>query len=308
MNSLKQLMTLPLSEQNNKYILIFKTYLLGEKGFPRTTISAYLLDVEEFFMYIEQKLKLTDIKLVNRTAIRSFMSQLQELGYKKSSISRKVSALKIFFKLMIRKNIINSNPLQYTTTIKKDRLLPTFLTKEEVTKLLDLISSNNLTNSRDRAILELMYSSGLRISELASLNESDLDIYEGLVTVLGKGSKERIVPVGDVALNFLRNYLKFKSQSKFNEKALFINRYGRRLSVRGIRKIVAHWVKTASLHKKVSPHTFRHTFATHLLESGCDLRSIQEMLGHKSLSTTNVYTHVTLERLKNVYEKTHPRR
>lgn len=308
MNNLKQLLTQKVSEQNKKYLLIFKTYLVGEKGFPRTTVNSYLLDIEEFFLYIEQKLNLTDITKVNRVIIRSFMAQLQELGYKKSSIARKISALKIFFKLLLRKKIIPTNPLLYTPTIKKSRPLPNFLTKEEINKLFDIVNMDSFVHSRDRAILELLYSSGLRISEIVSLNESDIDIYEGIVRVLGKGGKERIVPVGDIALECIRNYLKLKRQLNIPEKALFVNRYGKRLTARGIRKNVYKWIKIASLHKKVSPHTFRHTFATHLLESGCDLRSIQEMLGHKSLSTTNIYTHITLERLRDVYEKSHPRK
>lgn len=308
MKNLKKIVPNDLSEQNKKYLLMFKSYLIGEKGFPKTTVDSYTLDVEEFLLYIEKKLNIKDIRDVNRTVIRSFMSELQGLDYKKSSISRKVSAIKIFFRLLLRKKIIFVSPLIYISNIKKEKMLPVFMTKQEINDLLEFVLPNNFVNARNRAILELLYSSGLRISEVVSLDEPDLDMYEGLVTVMGKGLRERIVPVGEVALEYLRKYLKFKLEFGISNKALFVNKYGKRLSVRMVRKIISSLLKRLSIHKKISPHTFRHTFATHLLERGCDLRSIQEMLGHKSLSTTNIYTHVTVERLKDIYEKTHPRK
>ncbi len=192
--------------------------------------------------------------------------------------------------------------------IKKLKRLPTFLTKEEISNLFSLIEPEDFMSARDRAILELLYSSGLRISELTQLTEYDIDLYEGLVTVKGKGNKERVVPVGDVAIKYIKEYLRYKHQFNPNEKYLFLNKFGKNLSIRGVRKIILRWIKKASIHKKVTPHTFRHTFATHLLESGCDLRSIQEMLGHQSLSTTNIYTHLTIERLKKIYQEAHPRK
>jgi site-specific recombinase XerD len=209
---------------------------------------------------------------------------------------------------LLAKKYISSNPALYISNIKKEKILPSFLSKNEVEKLLSLIEPKDFKTSRDRALLELLYSSGLRISEVAKLLESDIDLYEGSVLVKGKGNKERIVPVGDIATRYIREYLKFKHNQGFKNPTLFLNKFGKPLSVRGIRKIITLWVKKASIHKKVTPHTFRHTFATHLLDAGCDLRSIQEMLGHKSLSTTNIYTHVSIERLKKVYEETHPRR
>ncbi len=297
-----------LSDEYNKLIVKFKTFLVGERGFYGNTVNSYILDIEEFLLFITYKLGIKHINEVNKLVIRSFVAELQKLEYKKSSIARKISSLKTFFKFLVKKQIIEKNPLLYIYNVKREKLLPKFLTKEEITKLLELIQPKDFFTSRDRAILELLYSSGLRISELAGLNENDIDMYEGIVTVVGKGNKERIVPVGDVALNYIRQYLNYKTQAGFVNKALFLNKNGKRLTVRGIRGILSKWITLAALHKKVSPHTLRHTFATHLLEAGCDLRSIQEMLGHKSLSTTNIYTHVTLERLKKVYETAHPRK
>ncbi len=306
--NLKQKLKEPLNEKYKTYLVKFKTYLLGERGLSKNTILSYVNDITEFLSFLEQQLHIKDIKQVNRAIIRAFIAELKNLNYKNSSISRKISALKTFFKLLARKSIVSVNPLMYISQIKKEKHLPNFLTKEEIINLLESIEPKDFISLRDRAILELLYSSGLRISEVSELNENDLDLYEGLVVVLGKGNKQRVVPIGDIALHYLIEYLKQKHKIGFNNKALFVNRYGGKISVRGIRKIVSKWVKKACIVKKVSPHSFRHTFATHLLESGCDLRSIQEMLGHKNLSTTNIYTHVTVDRLKKVYEKTHPRK
>lgn len=306
--NLKQKFKKDLSDNYRNYLLKFKTFLVGERCFPKTTIRAYLVDVEEFLLFLEQRLNIKDIVQVNRSVVRSFIAELQSLNYKNSSISRKISVLKIFFKFLTQKNVISTNPLIYITQIKKSKHLPNFLTKDEIIKLLNIIEPKDFISLRDRALFELLYSSGLRISEVVNLDESSIDLYEGLVTVLGKGGKQRIVPVGDVALHYIIEYLKQKTKIFPTNKALFVNRYGNRITDRGIRKLINKWTKKVNITKHISPHTFRHTFATHLLDAGCDLRSIQEMLGHKSLSTTNIYTHTTLERLKKVYEKTHPRK
>ncbi len=297
-----------LPEYYRNLITKFKTYLIAEQNVSNNTVVSYTTDLFEFFNYIFFELKIKNVQVVNRSVVRSYVTKLQNLGYKKSSISRKINSLRTFFKFLVRKKILQTNPLIYLFSIKKEKSLPNFLTKEEIEKLFSLIEPTDFISARDRAILELLYSSGLRISELAQLTEDDIDLYEGLVTVQGKGGKQRSVPVGSVAISCIKEYLKYKYELGIRKKELFLNKFGNRLSVRGIRKIVAKWVKKAAIHKKVSPHTFRHTFATHLLDAGCDLRSIQEMLGHKSLSTTNVYTHLTLERLRNVYEKVHPRK
>jgi integrase/recombinase XerC len=297
-----------LPEYYENLITKFKTYLIAEQNVSNNTVISYVTDLKEFFSYIFFEVKIKNVQDVTKPVVRGYITKLQSLGYKKSSISRKINSLRTFFKFLLRKKILQINPLIYLSSIKKEKSLPSFLTKEEVEKLFSLIQPVDFISARDRAILELFYSSGLRISELAQITEDDIDLYEGLVTVQGKGGKERTVPVGSVAISCIREYLKYKYELGFRKKEMFLNKFGGKLSVRGIRKIVAKWIKKAAIHKKVSPHTFRHTFATHLLDAGCDLRSIQEMLGHKSLSTTNIYTHLTLERLKNVYEKVYPRK
>ncbi|MFN3550388.1 MAG: site-specific tyrosine recombinase/integron integrase [Endomicrobiia bacterium] len=298
-----------LSDEYKILLTKFKTYLIAEKNLAENTIVSYINDLEEFLLFIYNNLKIKNIEQVNKITIRSFIAELQKLNYKRNSISRKVNALKVFFKFLAIKKYIHQNLILYINNVKKEKTLPNFLTKNEIKKLLSLIEPKDFLSSRNRAILELLYSSGLRISELSQLTENDIDLYEGLVYITkGKGNKERVVPVGEIALKFIKEYLNFKYKIGFTNKTLFLNKFGKPLSIRGIRKIISLWVKKASIHKKVTPHTFRHTFATHLLEAGCDLRSIQEMLGHKSLSTTNIYTHLTLERLKKVYEEVHPRR
>jgi len=306
--NLKQKIQQELPNEFKIFLTKFKTYLITECNVAENTLISYLLDLEEFFLFISSVLKIKNISNVNKIVVRSFILELQQLGYKKNSILRKINTLKTFFKFLLAKKYILFNPVLYISNIKKEKTLPNFLSKNEVGKLLSLIEPKDFKTSRDRAILELLYSSGLRISEVTQLLENDIDLYEGLVLVKGKGNKERIVPVGDIAIKFIREYLKLKHKQGFKNPTLFLNKFGKPLSVRGVRKIISLWIKKASIHKKVTPHTFRHTFATHLLDAGCDLRSIQEMLGHKSLSTTNVYTHISIERLKKVYEETHPRR
>ncbi|MCS7231142.1 MAG: tyrosine recombinase [Elusimicrobiota bacterium] len=290
------------------FITKYKTYLIAEKAVSNNTIISYITDLQEFFQYLSTDLNIKSINSVNRTIIRSFISYLQYMGYKKSSIIRKINAIRNFFKFLIFKKYIMSDPTLYLSSIKKEKNLPNFLTKEEINKLFDLIEPKDFFTARDRALFELLYSSGVRISELSQLDEDYIDMENGLIKVKGKGNRERVIPVGDIALKYIKKYLEYKYKNGFKNKELFVNKFGKRISVRGIRKIIMKWIKKASIYKKVSPHTFRHTFATHLLDAGCDLRSIQEMLGHKSLSTTNIYTHITLNRLKKIYEKIHPRK
>ncbi|MCS7151742.1 MAG: tyrosine recombinase [Endomicrobia bacterium] len=297
-----------LTESYKSLLTKFKTFLIAEQCVSKNTLIAYVFDICNFLEYLCVKLKVKSIEDVNKTILRSYISLLQTAGYKRSSIRRKLNAIRTFFKFLVRKKHIKYNPIIYVSSIKREKNLPNFLTKKEVEELLSLIEPKDIFSARDRALMELLYSSGLRISEISELTEDDIDIYEGIVTVRGKGGKERIVPVGDVALIYIKRYLQYKHKEGMKTKYLFINKFGEKISVRSIRNIVSKWVKLAAIHKRVTPHTFRHTFATHLLDAGCDLRSIQEMLGHQSLSTTNIYTHLTLERLKKVYEEIHPRK
>jgi site-specific recombinase XerD len=212
--------------------------------------------------------------------------------------------LRTFFKFLSREGYIKTNPATLLLTPKLDKRLPQFLTEDEINKLLDSPSKDDISGLRDRAIMETFYSTGMRISELVGLNLEDVDFISGVVKVRGKGKKERLLPIGEKALTALRHYL---DKRKEKTKEIFLNKSGTRITDRGVRDILEKYIKLTSLKENISPHTLRHTFATHLLNHGADLRSVQELLGHVNLSTTQIYTHLSTERLKNIYDKTHPR-
>jgi len=225
-----------------------------------------------------------------------------------------VSTARSFFKFLHKEEIIDTNPTLNLITPKIEKKLPYFLYLQEVNKLIETPSRNKLSGIRDRAILEILYGTGIRVSELTNININDIDFNEKIIKVLGKGSKERILPLSNPVIKAIQEYVekrhlfnKDKSAKIINENALFLNRFGGRLTARSIRRIIIKYIKIAGLNKKLSPHVLRHSFATHLLGGGADLRSVQELLGHKSLSTTQIYTHITKERLKEIYQKSHPR-
>ncbi len=286
------------------YIEKFLNYLEIEKNYSSHTVINYKRDLEEFHSYLETNFKGIDVKKIDYFILRKFLSYLNLRKIGKKTISRKISTLKSFFKFLNREGIIESNPATSLLYPKKEKDLPKFLTEEEMARLIDAPQGNDLWSLRDKAILEFLYSTGARVSEVVNLKKDDLDLISGIVKVKGKGRKERILPLGEPAVRALRNYLK---ERKDKSCYLFINRRGGRLSDRGIRLILDKYIKRLSLNCKVSPHTIRHSFATHLLNRGADLRSVQELLGHSSISTTQVYTHLSIEHLKNTYEKTHPR-
>lgn len=239
------------------------------------------------------------------------MAQLQEKGLSKSTVARKLAALRSFYRYLTREEIINANPMTNVTTPKLEKRLPKFLYYQEVEALLNAPDASN-QGQRDKAILETIYGGGLRVSELVGMNMGDIDFSLGYARVFGKGSKERIVPLGGAALRALKQYIscgrkELEAKSISRQEALFLNKYGGRLSARSVRNIVNKYVAQAALTQKISPHALRHSFATHLLEAGADLRSVQELLGHVKMATTQVYTHVTKKQLKTVYQKTHPR-
>lgn len=290
----------------DKRVQDFLDFLATEKGASGHTIKNYGIDLREFMKFVEGK----DLKEVTYLDIRSFLAFLKAREYSKSSISRKLACLRSFFKFLTRENILTQNPAAGIATPKKEKRLPFFLNPDEITKLLEAPSKNSWEEKRDKAILEMLYSSGLRVSELVGLNYDDLDFFGGLVRVRGKGKKERIVPVGQVALKGLRTYLDEKPPKEGAhgiKRPLFISRLGGRLTDRSVRRMILKYVKRTGLGKEVSPHTLRHSFATHMLDRGADLRSVQELLGHANLSTTQIYTHVTTQRLKEAYEAAHPR-
>ncbi|MHC4536220.1 MAG: tyrosine recombinase XerC, partial [Planctomycetota bacterium] len=217
-----------------------------------------------------------------------------------------------FYKFLVKRNQLTSNPVVAVRTPKQDKKLPRFLDYEEVKRLLDTPSLDNWLGARDRAIMETLYSTGIRVSELVALNMDDIDFMGEVVHVRGKGKKERIAPIGSSALQVIQHYMEYRNKRaqnniNFDSKVLFVNKHGRRLSTRSVRRKMDKYLKMAGLDPAISPHTLRHSFATHMLNNGADLRSVQELLGHQSLSTTQVYTHLTTTKLKDVYENAHPR-
>jgi len=276
----------------------FLRYMEVERGASPHTLRAYRKDLELFFDTSGDHIDLSDV--------RGFVASEINRGQKKSTASRRLAALRSFCKYLNREGIMKKNPAKLINSPKLPKQLPRFLTVDEVFGLVEKPEGLGFIEQRDRAMLELMYSSGLRVGELSSLNLDDVNLDEGLVKVMGKGRKERIVPVGGKAQEALRSYLVEKMLQKKGDKALFVSRNGRRLDTRGVRRIVRKYSLALGLQGKVSPHTLRHTFATHLLQSGADLRVIQELLGHSSLSTTQKYTHLDITHLMDIYDKAQP--
>lgn len=285
---------------------LFLSYLTGEKNASPHTVKNYRIDLREFAEFLGSK-PLQDVTYLE---IRSFLAHLQVKEYSKSSISRKLACLRSFFKYLVRENKVAANPVAAISTPKREKKLPVFLTPDEVVQLLDAPSKSKWEEKRDKSILETLYSSGLRVSELMGLNQEDVDLFSGLVRVRGKGKKERIVPLGQMALKAMRSYLEHQSGPRFSRGIkipLYLNRSGGRLTDRSIRRMINKYTRRIGLSKDISPHTLRHSFATHMLDRGADLRSVQELLGHENLSTTQIYTHVTTKRLKEAYDTAHPR-
>jgi integrase/recombinase XerC len=244
--------------------------------------------------------------------IRAYLAFLNEKQYSKATIARKLGTLRSFYKFLVKRNRLSSNPLTAVRTPKQEKKLPRFLEYEEVKTLLETPPADNWLGARDRAILETLYSTGIRVSELVALNMDDIDFLGEIIHVRGKGKKERIAPISSSALQVIQHYMEFRnkraqSSSNFDSKVLFVNKHGRRLSTRSVRRKMDKYLKMAGLDPAISPHTLRHSFATHMLNNGADLRSVQELLGHQSLSTTQVYTHLTTGRIKEVYQSAHPR-
>lgn len=275
---------------------------LETKNFSPHTITAYNRDIRRFLTFANGKNK-KDIKYFDKNLIRAYLSYLQTLSLSKKSILRTIAVLRSFTGFLLKRNIIKTDPFELLPMPKADKTLPRFLAENELEKLISL----DKLSLRDRAIIELLYSSGFRRSEIVSLNVGDIDFYSGVARVMGKGLKERLVPVTTNALEAIKNYLGERKSSSSGETALFLNKNSKRLSGHGLSLILKKMSLEAKLARKITPHEVRHSFATHMLNRGCDLRSLQEMLGHKSLSTTQVYTHVSLKQLKKVYDKSHPR-
>ena len=252
------------------------------------------------------------ILAVDVNMIRTYMAHLIDQQYSKSTTARKIATLRSFYKFLVRRNYVSSNPVAAIKTPKQEKKLPKFLEYEDIQRLLNAPPVDTWLGARDRAILEVLYSTGMRVSELVSLNMDDVDFLGEVIHVRGKGKKERISPVGSSALQSIQKYIEFRNRrmendSKFDPKVMFANKHGQRLSTRSVRRKMDKYLAMAGLDPSISPHTLRHSFATHMLNNGADLRSVQELLGHQSLSTTQVYTHVTTTRMKDVYDDAHPR-
>jgi integrase/recombinase XerC len=299
----------------------FLESLVTEKGYSDHTRRAYRKDLLDFFSFLtdsrlansdrQKRGPAVELKQIDGIMLRGYLGFLHRKN-KKTTIARKLSAIRSFFKYLLKNGIISENPAEFVLTPKQDKTLPVYLSVDEMFRLLDSIQTDTLLGLRNRAIFETLYSSGIRVSELAEMNLSDVDFSAATVQVSGKGGKQRIVPVGHKALSAIKAYRtrlqKQKGSLSVNEGPLFLNRFQTRLSPRSIARILRKLVETVGLLTPVSPHALRHTFATHMLDAGADLRAVQELLGHKSLSTTQKYTHVSIDRLMETYDRAHPRK
>ncbi len=314
MDSKEKFIRGPLPTIMDPLVLAFQASLTHERKASPHTVKNYVHDLLEFQDYLRRfqpevfengKIEITRINPLN---LRSFVSILFQKNHP-ASIARKLSSLRSFFQYWVKEGVITQNPAKTIHSPKIPKRLPRFLNVDEIFKLLDAPMSVDFKGLRDKAILELLYSSGLRVSELIGVDQNQIDFDQGILRVLGKGSKERLVPVGAKALDKIKLYLaeRAKLAKIVDQEAVFLNRRGIRLTVRSIQRMLDKAIKTCGLPKEVSPHVLRHSFATHMLNSGADLRSIQELLGHASLSTTQRYTHVNLDQLMKVYDQSHPK-
>lgn len=293
----------------DKLIQKFIEYLEYEKGYSKKTIISYEKDLELFNKYLKEN-NIKEIKNIEYNVIRKYLSYLHDNKYESTSVSRKISALRSFFKYNIKEKVITNNPMTLISNPKKEKKLPKYLNYEEIEKLLNSIEMNKKEGIQERLIIELLYSTGIRVSELVNIKIKDIKIKENQINILGKGNKERIVLFGEKAKEIIKIYLNaYKDEfiGNISNQYLLINKKGKQLTTNKIELIVKDVLKKSALKLNISPHTLRHTFATHMLDSGADLKSVQELLGHENLKTTSIYTHISNERLKHIYINSHPR-
>ncbi len=294
----------------------FLTYLAKERNYSPHTVLAYQDDLGQFGEFLERgasarkKRALAD---VSQGDVRAFLGHLFDRGLSKKSTARKLASIRSFFKFLVRRAVVSANPAAGIATPKIPRILPSFLDEPAVTKMMTLPDVSTALGKRDRAILELLYGTGIRLGELIGLNVDQMDLRQGTLRVLGKGSKVRVVPVGKMAREAVERYgearpsLLGASKGAGDRSALFLTSHGKRMYPKGVYIVVTKYIGGVSELEKKSPHVLRHTFATHLLNRGADIRAVKELLGHESLSTTQLYTHVTVDRLKRVYSQAHPK-
>ena len=310
----------------------FLDYLRLEKHFSDYTVKSYGADLVQFGLFLggeigqpissattpESRIRMTPQEVDEKSlkceslTIRDFLTYLYGQNYTKSTTARKLATLRSFYKFLIRRGLVTANPLSTIRTPKQEKRLPKCLDLEQVQKLLDAPGDGDLLCARDKAMLEVLYSSGIRVSELVELEMQDIDLQEGILRVRGKGRKDRLTPIGSQAIKAIQRYFELrsidaKSQQGAHATRVFLNKHGEPLSTRSVRRKLDKYLVSAGLDPGISPHTLRHSFATHLLNNGADLRSVQELLGHQSLSTTQIYTHLTTTRMKEVYDAAHPR-
>ncbi len=287
----------------------FIDYLGHEKGLATNTLESYSRDLRQYYGFLSGESTLS-FENASQSTIVAYLMYLRKQGKATATIARRLAALKAFYQFLVKENYVSQDPTGDLSSPRLERKLPKVLTVEEVERLLTQPELTTSSGKRDKAMLELLYATGIRVSELVNLDVPDVDLQEGFIRCVGKGSKERVVPMGEIAVEALRIYLenaRLKLIAEPKEKAIFVNHHGKRLTRQGFWKIVKKYAVQAQIHKEITPHTLRHSFATHLLENGADIRSVQEMLGHADISTTQIYTHVTKDRLKDVYSKSHPR-
>lgn len=311
----------------------FLGYLTEERQFSPCTARCYGVDLRQFVDFVAERLGISVDVAAEEAALqgrreadtvtakilacdvellRAYLATLADKGYSTASMARKIATLRSFHKWMLKKGVTTTNPMTLIRTPKQPKRLPKAISVDQVERLLAVPKDSDLLGARDRAMLETLYSTGMRVGEIVGLNRGDLDMSSEAVLIRGKGKKERIIPLGQHALRALRHYLGMLDASGFGKpeetaKALFVNKHGSRLSSRSVRRKLAKYLQTAGLDPEISPHTLRHSFATHMLDNGADLRSVQELLGHQSLSTTQVYTHLSTPRLREAYDRAHPR-
>jgi len=292
-------------------------HLRVEKSASPLTLISYRKDLDQFFDFLAQSRGLgrevLTTEVLNHRSVREYIANMQNQDLSTATMARKLAALRSFVKYLCRENVLSGNPIANVATPKQEKKLPRFLYPVETEMLIEAPDTSTVQGIRDRAILETLYAAGVRVSELVGINLADLDLGEQWIRIRGKGAKERLAPIGEPARKALHDYLN-KSRPYLCQaqaappEALFLNKAGERISARSIRNIINKYVEQLAMNQRVSPHTLRHTFATHLLNGGADLRAVQELLGHVKLSTTQIYTHLTKDRIKMIHDETHPRR
>ncbi|TCO79829.1 site-specific tyrosine recombinase XerD [Marinisporobacter balticus] len=293
----------------NMYLEGFTHYLVYEKELSKNTLESYKRDISQFKDFLEER-NIENIKNVNKTTIITYLLHLQKIGKATSTISRNLASIRSFCQFLLNEKYIEKDPTIHLESPKAEKKLPAVLTLKEVELLLSQPDDQNAKGMRDKAMLELLYATGIRVSELVALDCAHINLDMGYIKCCGSHLKERIIPVGAIAKKAMKKYIKNARENLLKEEmeqALFVNYYGTRLTRQGFWKIIKKYTSKAQINKKITPHTLRHSFATHLIQNGADLKSVQEMLGHSDISTTQVYTLLTKNKIKEVYNKAHPR-